>query len=152
MFILAERTGNWHLHLVTMEQMINLFAATGHVHCAKSSRLYLQLMMDLQNDFPWLYKEFTKHSFHTVRRSERYWSGLLTGLVIEQVLMRSIKSRGGLTRGRGMTESVRLQWAHSSHRTGAVHEAITDFTGLKLTTASNMLNEIMLTCAKLRIG
>ena len=89
------------------------------------------LMMDLQNDFPWLYKEFTKHGFHTVRRSERYWSGLWTDLVIEQVLMRSVKSRGGLTRGRGMTESVRLQWVHSAHRTGAVHEAVADFTGLK---------------------
>ena len=71
MFIVAERTGNWHLYLVTIEQMINLFAATGHLHYAKSSRLYLQLMMDLKNDFPWLYKEFTKHGFHTVRRSER---------------------------------------------------------------------------------
>ena len=28
-------------------------------------------------------------------------------IVIEQVLMRSLKSRGGLTRGRGMTDSVR---------------------------------------------
>ena len=123
-FILAERTGNLHLHLVTMEQMINLFAGTGHVHSAKSSRLYLQLMMDLQNDFPWLYKEFTNHGFNTVLRSERYWSELWTDLVIEQVLMRSIKSRGGLTRDF-------LQWVYSVHKTGAVNEDMADFTGLK---------------------
>ena len=39
-----------------------------------------------------------------------YWAGLSTDLVIEQVLMRSIKSTGGLTRGRGMAEIQRLLW------------------------------------------
>ena len=42
-----------------------------------------------------------------VRRSDRYWSGLSFDLVIEQVLMRSIKSVGGLTREIGMSESQR---------------------------------------------
>ena len=32
MFIAASRTGNWNLTLVTMESMINLFAATGHTN------------------------------------------------------------------------------------------------------------------------
>ncbi len=43
LFIRAERTGNWNLHLVAVERMLNLFAATGHVHYAKSARLYLQM-------------------------------------------------------------------------------------------------------------
>ena len=30
-------------------------------------------------------------------------------------MMRSMKSRGGLTRGRGMTYTVRLTWIHSMH-------------------------------------
>ena len=30
-FIRAERTGNWNLHVVTVGQMLNLFAATGHL-------------------------------------------------------------------------------------------------------------------------
>ena len=47
---------------------------------------------------------------HAVRRTDRYWSGLSTDLVIEQVLMRSVKSTGGLTRGRGMGEAQREQW------------------------------------------
>ena len=131
MFIRAERTGDWHMHLIAAEQMLNLFAATGHIHYAKSSRLYLQLMHDLPTDYPWLFEAFEKHGFHTVRRSERYWSGLWTDLTIEQVLMRSIKTRGGLTRGRGMTDTVRHQWVHTAHRTAAVHDAMTNFTGLK---------------------
>ena len=45
---------------------------------------------------------------HVVRRSNPLRAGLSTDLVIEQVLMRSLKTRGGLTRGRGMTERQRV--------------------------------------------
>ena len=31
-FIRAERTGNWNLHLIATESMLNLFAATEHAH------------------------------------------------------------------------------------------------------------------------
>ena len=39
--------------------------------------------------------------------------------------MKSIKSRGGLTHGRGLTESVRLQWVLSTHKCAAVHRSMT---------------------------
>ena len=93
--------------------MINLFAATGHMNYAKSARLYLQKMLDLPNEHPWLHRCFTEEGYHTVRRSDRFWAGLWTDLVIEQVMMRSIKSRGGLTQGRRFTDTVRLMWVHS---------------------------------------
>jgi len=131
LFIQAERTGNWNLHLIAIEQMLNLFAATGHINYAKSSRLYLQLMRALPTDHPWLYCCFTEQGFHTVRRTDKYWAGLWTDLVIEQVMMRSIKSRGGLTRGRGVTDSVRLQWICSMHKCAGIHDAITTATNLK---------------------
>lgn len=51
-----------------------------------------------------------KSGAHVIRQSEHNWSGLSTGLVIEQVLMRSLKSTGGLTRGRGLSESQRTKW------------------------------------------
>jgi hypothetical protein len=54
MFIRAERTGNWYEHLTATEKMLNLFAATGHIHYAKSARLYLQLMTSLKSEYPWL--------------------------------------------------------------------------------------------------
>ena len=46
-------------------------------------------------------------------------------------MMRSIKSRGGLTRGRGVTETVRLQWIYSMHKCAGVHEAMTSMTNVK---------------------
>ena len=56
-------------------------------------------MKDLPESHPWLNEMFSQ-GFHTVRRSNRYWAGLWTDLTIEQTLMRAVKSRGGLTRGR----------------------------------------------------
>ena len=114
---------------------MNLFAATGHINYAKSSRLYLQLMLELLTDHPWLYQCFMEQGFHTVRRSSRYWAGLWTDLIIEQVMMRSIKSRGGLTRGRGVTETVRLEWIYSMHKCAGIHDAMTTMTHLKHNTS-----------------
>ena len=130
-FICAERTGNWNLHLVSVGKMINLFAATAHINYARSSRLYLQTMLDLPETHPWVYENFAVKGFHTVQRSDRFWAGLWTDLVIEQVIMRAIKSRGGLTRGRGVSENVRVMWINSMHRCASVHNAMCTFTGLQ---------------------
>ena len=46
LFIRAERTGNWNLHLIAISKMINLFAASGHIHYAKSARIHLQICWD----------------------------------------------------------------------------------------------------------
>ena len=123
-FIRAERTGNWSLHLLSVSRMINLFAATGHVHYAKCPRLYLLQMLELET-------MFNDNGYHTVRQSDKFWAGLWTDLIIEQVMMRSHKSRGGLTRGRGIHKTVRTMWICSSHRCAGIHEAMTNLTGIK---------------------
>ena len=128
-YIVAERTSNWALHLEATKEMLNLFAATGHINYAKSSRLYVQQMIELQQKHPWLHKKF-REGLHAVRRSNRYWAGLWSDLVIEQTLMRSIKTRGGLTRGRGMSEDVRHLWVLSMSDGAVIHQAMTEVTGL----------------------
>jgi len=133
-FILAERTGHWHLHLKCVHDMLNLFAATGHNNYLKSCRLYLQLMLDLPNSHPSLYEMFTVNGFHSVRRTDgRYWGGLSLDLIIEQCLMKCLKGQGGLTRGRGMTESVRSVWVSTMHQSAGVHLALSSLTGLHQT-------------------
>lgn len=59
-------------------------------------------------------------------------AGLWSDLVIEQVMKRSIKGRGGLTRGRGFSESTRLQCVLRPHECAAIHEATTSITSLPL--------------------
>ena len=97
--ICCERLGMWDGHLNAVTAFLNLFAATCHIHYAKSARLFVQEMRKLPSTHPWLHQKFVE-GYHTVRRSERLWAGLWTDIVIEPVLMRSLKSRGGLTRGR----------------------------------------------------
>ena len=128
-YIVAERTSNWYLHLEATKEMLNLFAATGHINYAKSARLYVQQMIDLQNSNPWLHHKF-EQGMHAIRRSNRNWAGLWPDLVIEQTLMRSIKTRGGLTRGRGMTDDVRNLWVLSLSDCASIHQAMTDVSGL----------------------
>ena len=47
--------------------------------------------------------------------------------------MRTIKSRGGLTRGRGFIEPVRILCGYSMHKCASMHQAMNELTGLKQT-------------------
>ena len=76
--------------------MLKLFASSGHFNHAKSARLYVQQMKYLFESHPWLHQQFISGN-HAVRRSAYHWSGLWSDLTIEQTMMRSIKTQGGLT-------------------------------------------------------
>ena len=132
-YIRAERTGNWNLHLEATIDMLPYFAAAGHNSYLKSSLLYLQKMSELQHDHPSVYHHFM-NGLHVVRRSEREWAGLSADLVIEQVLMRSLKTSGGLTRGRGMTENQRTIWALSMPICASVNSTMQGLTEVQLAT------------------
>ena len=80
-FIRAERIRDWNLHLIAIGKMFNLFAATGHINYAKSSQLYLQLMMQLPSEHPWLYQCFIEKGYHTIRRIEVVDFGQVYGLI-----------------------------------------------------------------------
>ena len=44
--------------------------------------------------------------------------------------MRSIKSRGGITRSRGISESVRLFWLESMHPRASVHDSMSSLNNM----------------------
>jgi len=58
-----------------------------------------------------------------MRADSRVWGGLSTDLTIEQVMMKSLKSQGGLKHDRGMSESVRLTWIKTvtMHKCATMH-------------------------------
>ena len=76
LFIRATRTADWELHLFSTSKMLNLFAATDHVHYAKRDRIYLQMMVNLEHTHPWLCQRFAVEALFVVRHSERFWAGL----------------------------------------------------------------------------
>ena len=126
-FMKAERKGYCDLHLRCIEAMLPYFAASGHNLYTKCTRIYLQEMKKLQKDESPVYTAF-KNGFHVIRRSDRFWAGLSSYLVIESVLMRSLKATGGLTRGRGMSETQRLVWLLSMPITAEVKNAMQQLT------------------------
>lgn len=111
--VAVDRMGFWEMHLSAVSACLPIFAASGHPNYLKSARLYLQKTYALKDDNPEVYQKF-QSGFHVIRRSSQYWAGLGSDLVIEQTLMRSLKSKGGLTRGSGMSEHQRTVWAMSS--------------------------------------
>ncbi len=131
-FLKAERTGNWQLHLKSVREMLPYFAASGPTLYAKSAYIYLQMMLRLPETHPDVYKKF-EEGFHVVRCSDRYWAGLSTDLIIEQVLMRSVKTHDSLTRGKGMTETQ--IWVLSMPACAAMNEAMQNLSGISYETS-----------------
>ena len=76
---------------------------------------------------PAVFSQFIK-GLHVVRRTDKYWAGLGCDLVIEQTLMRTLKSNGGLTRGSGMTDEQRIVWTMSLPVSSLYNLAMQDFT------------------------
>ena len=125
---------NWKLHLQTVQDMLPYFAASGHSLYATSAYVYLQIMLILPETHPDAHRKFME-GYHVVRRSDMFWAGLSTDLIIEQVLMRSIKTHGGLTRGKGMTENQRLVWVLSMPVCASINETMQKFTGVSYETS-----------------
>ena len=123
MFIKAERLGNWYLNL----------EASCHSLYANSASIYLSSMANLPNDHRVVHQHFVE-GLHVARRSDRAWAGLSNDLMIEQVLMHSMKTIGGLTRGRGMTEQQRLTWLLAMPACAAVIRAMKELSGAKCST------------------
>ena len=92
-------------------------------------------MARLESEHPVVYQKLID-GFHVVTRSDRKWAGLSTDLVIEQVLMRSMKTSGGLTRGRGMTEQQRLIWLLSMPVCAEINRAMLDLIGVSYSTSA----------------
>ena len=134
-FVWAQRTGDWSLHRSCLSEILPYFAATGHNQYTKCVEVYLQDLVDLQTSNPEVYDMFEAGLF-VVRRTDRFWAGLSKDLVIEQTLMRTMKSVGGLTHGRGvMEEKSRTKWLMSLPLCATVNEAIQELTGRVLATS-----------------
>ena len=88
-FIRAEQTEKWSFHLKSFSFMINLFAATGHLHYAKCSRLYLQQMLELETQYSWVYSMFNDNGYQTICHSDKFWVRLWTDHIMEQVHLKA---------------------------------------------------------------
>ena len=141
--IKAERMANWKLHLQTVQDMLPDFAASGHSLYAKSAYVYMQTMLRLPETHPDAHRKLME-GYHVVRRSDMFWAGLSTDVIIEQVLMRSIKTHGGLTRGKEMTENQRLVRVLSMPVCASINETLQNLavSHMKPVTSTRMYQQL----------
>lgn len=101
----------WELvHIFTKNSGLNNSSA--YFPYAKGAQLYLQDMINLHEKMPQHeYEKFTRDGYFTIRRSNKFWSGIMSDMT---TLMRSMKTSGGLTQGRGISDSVLAKWTLGS--------------------------------------
>ena len=90
-----------------------MLASLGHYHYQKSVYLDLQIISQIHVTNPGLHKHFMNG--HVICRSDRFWAGLSPDLVIDEELMRSLITSGGLTRGRGTKICSEIPFSKNSY-------------------------------------
>ena len=88
------------------------------------------MINELQNTHPNIYKNF-QSGLHCARRRDRFWAELSTDLMIEQVVTPSVKTNGGLTRDKGLSELQPLVWLMSMPACAEGNDAMQTLTGVK---------------------
>lgn len=131
-FIIAERIGNWKLHIETTTDMLPYFHTTGHIPYAKSAHLYVQQMSQVQSKLSEKELDFlVTNGCFTIRRHNSFWSGVWSDMFIEQSLMKLLlKSTGDLTHGREINESTLSKWVLGAPPFLRISEALRSFLGL----------------------
>lgn len=83
-FIQAERTGDWNLHLQTLQSMLPYFHATGHNNYTKFDHIYLQDMYKIEEKMNvFEHQKFTEEEFFTVRCGEQFCTDTWSVMTIE---------------------------------------------------------------------
>ena len=100
----AQRTVTAKLYLKSLLKKQPFSPASGHNNYGKSVPIFMDDTLSLEDTNIDAWNCFND-GFFFVRRSDKYWAALPPDLVIEQVLMASLKNcRTGLTHGRGTDE------------------------------------------------
>ncbi|CAG9765935.1 unnamed protein product [Ceutorhynchus assimilis] len=130
-FIHAEKCGDWKLHLECVQKMI----PAGHFNYAKCSHLYLQDRHEISAKFnTHNYHLYTNMGYFTIRRSNKFYSGIWSDMTIEQTYMRNIHLRGGLTHGRGVSPATATtaRWITSIPLQIVLDEQLENFCNFKM--------------------
>lgn len=109
-FIEAERGGDREKHLYVVLMMMPYFHASGHFHYAKTSQIYLQCLSKLKKIMEESeYNNFVTKGYFTISRSDNFFTGTWTDMMIEQTANRNIKGNDGFVY-RGLTDEVLITY------------------------------------------
>ena len=80
-----------------------------------------------------VFTKYLSEGYWIVRRTNRFWSGNFTDQTVEQVLMITIKSRGGLSHGRGVTLSTQSKVVNTITHIIPISVSLEVFSGINNT-------------------
>ena len=118
--------GNFSLHLQAIKNMLPFFAVSGHFLQAQPAYIYIFKQCPVYSKHTQMFIECFRKA--CCARGDRFWAGLSKDLVIEQVLMRSLKTAGGMTHGKRMAELQRTVWLLSTPACAEVNRAMQEVT------------------------
>ena len=95
LFVKAVRTGDWNLHLLSLEKFTKYFFAHDHLNCARMIQLYLAEMNSLQISEPDIHREFLDGNWVVNKTPNVSFCGLGADHELEQI-NRAMKVSGGL--------------------------------------------------------
>ena len=125
-FIRAERTGDWGRvdrrlgpsHYECAGDVVHIPRCCSPPICKVSSAVPA-------DDF----EKYINQGYFTIRRTNKFWAGVWTDMTIEQVLMKMMKVQGGLTRGRGITDTVLVYFICALPPCITIMEALKNLSG-----------------------
>ena len=106
-----------------MSECLPILATAGHYNYLKSAYLYVMEMCCLDMTHPDVCEKYLK-GFHVICHTNQFWAGLSSDLIIEQTLMQSLKSSGGLMHGSGMTEDMHALWTMSTSEYNSIMQEL----------------------------
>lgn len=95
----SDREGNWHLHIMTVEELLPIFAAFDATNYLRWCSLYLEDMKRLPSTAPDIHESFCDGKFVVKHTAGRY-KAVGADMALEQTINRSQKSQSGII---GMT-------------------------------------------------
>lgn len=127
--IRADRTGDWLLHVQTVETSQPVFHALDRVNYARWGSIYLNDVLGLEKSHPEIYAEFLKGRF-TVNHTQKSFASVATDQALEQTINRSSKSSAGII---GSTQKKKFfsSWNLTEHEVHETTQYFLKVTGIK---------------------
>uniref|UniRef100_A0ABD2X8Y1 Uncharacterized protein n=1 Tax=Trichogramma kaykai TaxID=54128 RepID=A0ABD2X8Y1_9HYME len=117
--IRADRTGNWLLHLDTVEKLQPIFLIMDSTNYSRWSAVYLSDMQSLPQKAPEVFEHFMQGRF-TVKRSNVPFTSVATDQALEQTINRTSKSSAGVIGSTRKKEFVAL-WDLTYHELSGIN-------------------------------
>lgn len=93
--IRADRSGNWSLHVETVQKVLPIFNVMDRVNYTRWGSIYVEDILTLDKNSPEIYLQFLNSRF-TVQQSDILFTSVSPDQALEQTINRTSKSKAGV--------------------------------------------------------